>query len=128
MSAIPRVCVDGAPLLAAVDVEAMRAQVAAWRSDGARIAASLDAETFMDWGGGLIWLAVDAADGDHEAVRAAMADCGGHATVIRAPVELRAAIAVFQPQEPGLARLSAGLKASFDPRGVLNPGRIYAGV
>ena len=97
-------------------------------SDGARIAASLDAETFMDWGGGLIWLAVDAADGDHEAVRAAMADCGGHATLIRAPVELRAAIAVFQPQEPGLARLSAGLKASFDPRGVLNPGRIYAGV
>ena len=56
------------------------------------------------------------------------ADCGGHATVIRAPAELRAAIPVFQPRDPGLARLDAGLKASFDPRGVLNPGRIYAGV
>ncbi|PPR20451.1 MAG: putative FAD-linked oxidoreductase [Alphaproteobacteria bacterium MarineAlpha10_Bin3] len=97
-------------------------------SDGARVADSLDGDAFLDWGGGLIWLAVDAADGAHQAVRAAIAGCGGHATLIRAPAELRAAIAVFQPEEPGLARLSAGLKASFDPRGVLNPGRIYAGV
>jgi glycolate oxidase FAD binding subunit len=97
-------------------------------SDGARVADSLDGDAFLDWGGGLIWLAVDAADGAHQAVRTAIAGCGGHATLIRAPAELRAAIAVFQPEEPGLARLSAGLKASFDPRGVLNPGRIYAGV
>ena len=96
--------------------------------DGARIGAALAGEAFLDWGGGLIWLAVDAADGNHEAVRAALADCGGHATLIRAPAELRAAIPVFQPQAPVLARLSAGLKASFDPRGVLNPGRLYAGV
>ncbi len=94
---------------------------------GAQLGAALDGEAFLDWGGGLIWLAVNAADGGHEAVRAALADCGGHATVIRAPAELRAAIPVFQPQDPGLARLGAGLKASFDPRGVLNPGRIHAG-
>ena len=97
-------------------------------SDGARVADSLDGDAFLDWGGGLIWLAVDAADGAHQAVRTAIAGCGGHATLIRAPAELRAASAVFQPEEPGLARVSAGLKASFDPRGVLNPCRIYAGV
>jgi glycolate oxidase FAD binding subunit len=33
---------------------------------------------------------------------------------------------VFQPPQPGAARLSRGLKESFDPRGVLNPGRLYA--
>jgi glycolate oxidase FAD binding subunit len=97
-------------------------------SGGARIAEALKGEAFLDWGGGLVWLAMDAADGDHQAVRAAIAGCGGHATLIRAPAELRAAIAVFQPESPGMARLSARLKASFDPRGVLNPGRLYAGV
>jgi glycolate oxidase FAD binding subunit len=84
-------------------------------------------EAFLDWGGGLIWLAVDApADARHETVRAAIAGPGGHATLIRAPEPVRAAVPVFQPPQPGAARLSRGLKESFDPRGVLNPGRLYA--
>ncbi len=38
MSAIPRVCVDGAPLLAAVDVEAMRAELGpGWELKGPSI-------------------------------------------------------------------------------------------
>ena len=54
---------------------------------------------------------------------------GGHATLIRAPDALRAAVAVFEPQ-PGAARraLAARVKESFDPRRMLNPGRMYAGV
>ena len=52
----------------------------------------------------------------------------GHATLIRAPAELRSAVPVFQPQDPGLARLSQRLKEGFDPRGILNPGRMYPGV
>jgi glycolate oxidase FAD binding subunit len=35
---------------------------------------------------------------------------------------------VFEPLDPGLAALSRRLKESFDPRRILNPGRIYAGV
>lgn len=88
---------------------------------------TLEGEAFLDWGGGLVWLATPAGDGGHETVRAAVAQCGGHATVIRAPAELRATIPVFQPMDPGLARLSRRLKESFDPRRVLNPGRIQAG-
>lgn len=100
---------------------------------GARIAdalaAALKGEFFLDWGGGLIWLAVAQDDGaGHTAIRAAVADIGGHATLIRAPAELRATVPVFQPQDPALARLSRGLKEGFDPRGVLNPGRMYPGV
>ena len=93
------------------------------------LAADTDADAFLDWGGGLIWLAIprsDAASAD--AIRAAVAESGGHATLIRAPEELRAAVPVFEPQTGGLAALSARIKESFDPLGILNPGRMYAGV
>jgi len=85
-------------------------------------------EAYLDWGGGLIWLALPASpDGLADAVRAAIAELGGHATLMRAPDDLRAAVPVFQPLAPPVAALSARLKAQFDPRGVLNPGRIAAG-
>ncbi len=98
-----------------------------------RIAPRGDSFHFYDWGGGLIWLAVapspDApgSDAQHPAVRDALAPCGGHATLVRAPDATRASIPVFQPQEPGLAALTRRVKESFDPKGVLNPGRMVAG-
>ena len=84
---------------------------------------------FYDWGGGLVWLAVDAA-GDARAkdVRAAVAACGGHATLVRAPDEVRAHVDVFQPLSEPLMKLTRGVKASFDPDGLINPGRMYAGI
>jgi len=93
------------------------------------VAGALGGEFYLDWGGGLVWLAVpEASEGGNIAIRAAVAGPGGHATLIRAPAELRSAVSVFQPQVPGLARLGRRLKESFDPRGVLNPGRMYPGV
>jgi glycolate oxidase FAD binding subunit len=74
----------------------------------------------LDWGGGLIWAAFDAVDASH--VRAAFGS--GHATLIKAAVADRAATSVFQPQPPVAAAAGARLKAAFDPRGVLNPGRM----
>jgi glycolate oxidase FAD binding subunit len=62
------------------------------------------------------------------AVRAALAHSGGHATLVRAPIEVRRALDVFQPQTDALAALSARVKQQFDPQRVLNPGRMYAGV
>ncbi len=104
--------------------------VAAPPSAGAGIVSQLaagdGAAAFLDWGGGLVWLAVPAGDdARHEAVRAALAESGGHATLIRAPAAVRAAVPVFQPQPDGLAALSRRVKQSFDPKGILNPGRIY---
>jgi glycolate oxidase FAD binding subunit len=81
-----------------------------------------------DWGGGLVWLASEPTAGAAEAVRAALAPLRGHATLIRAPDALRARVDVFEPLTPALARLTKGVKASFDPDGIFNPGRMYAGV
>ncbi len=88
------------------------------------------ARHFYDWGGGLIWLAV-AADGDAQAgkIRAALANAGGgHATLVRAPDEMRARIDVFEPLSPPLMKITRGIKASFDPDRIINPGRMYAGI
>ena len=86
-----------------------------------RLARSLDAEWFYDWGGGLVWLAVpDTADA--ATIRSAAG--GGHATLIRAEAGLRAAVPVFHPQPPALAALAKRVKESFDPKGILNPGRM----
>ncbi|MFO0990110.1 MAG: FAD-linked oxidase C-terminal domain-containing protein [Alphaproteobacteria bacterium] len=48
--------------------------------------------------------------------------------LVRAPAALRASVAVFEPQDPVTAALTRRIKEGFDPRGVLNPGRMYAGV
>lgn len=87
------------------------------------------ARWFYDWGGGLVWLAVP-ADGDAgaAAIRAALKPLGGHATLVRAPDAVRAAVPVFEPLAEPVMRVTAGIKTSFDPQGVFEPGRMYAGV
>jgi glycolate oxidase FAD binding subunit len=88
-----------------------------------------DAEFLFDWAGGLVWAALaPSEDAGAATVRAAIAACGGHATLIRAPAAVRAAAAAFEPEPDGLAALSRRVKASFDPQGVLGPGRMWAGV
>jgi glycolate oxidase FAD binding subunit len=96
---------------------------------GATIAERDGAKVLYDWAGGLLWLTLAASD-DAGAARIgpAVAAAGGHATLIRAPASMRAAIGVFAPQEAGLAALTKRVKESFDPKGVLNPGRMWAGV
>ncbi len=95
----------------------------------ATIAAAVPgARWFYDWGGGLVWLAVPSSgDAASATVRAAVASAGGHATLIRAPRELRASLDVFQPLGP-LQTLTGGIKTSFDPTGIFEPGRMYAGM
>jgi glycolate oxidase FAD binding subunit len=53
---------------------------------------------------------------------------GGVWTLTRAPEGLRAAVDVIPPEVPALARITRGVKAAFDPKGILNPGRLYAGL
>jgi len=102
-------------------------------SNGAEIGrlllAKAQAEVIYDWAGGLIWAALPAADdAGAPLVRAAVATTGGHATLIRAPAAVRASVAVFAPEPAALAALTKRLRESFDPRGVLNAGRMWAGV
>lgn len=87
------------------------------------------AQMFYDWGGGLVWVAMPFEnEPDAASIRAAVAAIGGHATLVRAPAAVRAAVDVFQPEAPALAALTRRVKESFDPKGVLNPGRMWAGV
>ena len=95
----------------------------------AMIAGQGEAQLLYDWAGGLIWLLAERSDDAGAGrIRRATAALGGHATLIRAPAALRAAIDVFEPQEAALAALTRRVKESFDPKGVLNPGRMWAGV
>ncbi|MEO3386408.1 glycolate oxidase subunit GlcE [Mesorhizobium sp. CAU 1741] len=89
-----------------------------------RMQAAVDA--FYDWQGGLIWLRMES---DPEAAllrRLVSIHGGGHATLVRASPPIRASEAVFEPQPPALAALAARLKQQFDPKGILNPGRMSA--
>jgi len=87
------------------------------------------AQMFYDWGGGLAWVAMPFEDEpDAGSIRGAAAELGGHATLIRAPAAVRATVDVFEPEEPALAALTRRVKESFDPKGLLNPGRMWAGV
>ncbi len=86
---------------------------------------------FIDWGGALRWV-----QGEQPQWPAAQA-LGGHSTYYgRGPAGqpgLQAggqagdppAGQVFQPLPPALLALHQRLKAAMDPRGILNPGRLY---
>jgi glycolate oxidase FAD binding subunit len=95
----------------------------------AEVARGLSARWYYDWGGGLIWLATaSAGDAGAAVIRAAVRAQGGHATLVRAPEAVRAAVPVFEPLTEPLMRVTQGIKAAHDPAGVFNPGRMYAGV
>jgi glycolate oxidase FAD binding subunit len=93
----------------------------------AAIARYMDCSAFYDWAGGLIWLEIlPTTDAGAADIRRVIATHGGHATLMRAGAEVRAAVDVFQPLEAGVEAISRRLKAAFDPAGILNPGRMYA--
>jgi glycolate oxidase FAD binding subunit len=96
---------------------------------GRKLAEQAYAELLYDWAGGLVWAALPAAnDANAPLVRGRVAAVGGHATLVRAPAAVRAAVEVFSPEPPGLAALTRRVRESFDPQGLLNAGRMWAGV
>ena len=96
---------------------------------GRALADKAGGEILYDWAGGLVWAALPRSD-DAQAplVRATVAAAGGHATLIRAPAAVRAKVDVFTPEPAPLAALTQRVRKGFDPQGVLNPGRMWAGV
>ena len=99
---------------------------------GHQLLAALRLETgvdaYFDWQGGLLWLQMEAGP-DADFVRRFIRHVGGgHATLIRASDKDRASIAAFEPQTPAIAALSQRIKSRFDPKGILNSGRMGAGL
>ncbi|MCA0318708.1 MAG: FAD-binding protein [Proteobacteria bacterium] len=101
-------------------------------SKGAAVGAALKARgarVFYDWGGGLVWAMLGAGDDPQSAfVHAEAARHGGYATLIRASEPARLAADVFAPPAAPLMAIQRRMKSSFDPDGILNPGRMYAGL
>jgi glycolate oxidase FAD binding subunit len=115
-----------APLTGLVDRAVWRLSVAPGRgAEVAReIARAVDAIWFLDWGGGLVWIAViEPGDAGASVIRAAIGG-HGHATLVRGSPGLRAAVPVFEPQPAPLAALSRRIKEGFDPHHILNPSRM----
>lgn len=107
--------ISTAPLLAAKVVNAVRR--------------NMKVEAYYDASGGVVWLEVTAAgDAGAADIRRTLSTHGGHATLIRAEAEVRGSVEVFQPMSGPVERLTRGIKTAFDPAGILNPGRMYAGV
>ncbi len=94
----------------------------------ATVMSATGGEAYYDWAGGLIWLALgsDKDGASHDVVRRAVAPTGGHGLLVRADAAVRERVPVFQPQPEPLARLTRRVKQSFDPKRVLNRGRMYA--
>lgn len=94
-----------------------------------RLGAGLEIDTFLDWGGGLIWARVSGMmDAGSYVIRRAMASTGGHALLVRARDDQRMVKPVFHPEAAGVERLTRNIKEAFDPGGILNPGRMYDGI
>ena len=92
-------------------------------SRGCSVVAALEphgAQWLFDWAGGLVWLGVDC---DPNQVRAAAAAAGGHATLVKGAVALRAQVPAFHPAASGVAALEARVRRAFDPNGVFETGR-----
>jgi glycolate oxidase FAD binding subunit len=95
---------------------------------GQALAHDTGGDVIYDWGGGLIWAALPPKPAAQAAlVRQRAAAVGGHATLIRASETVRRDVEVFHPQPAGLAALSERVRNSFDPKIILNRGRLVRG-
>jgi glycolate oxidase FAD binding subunit len=104
--------------------EARAADASIWRLSVKPTAphADLGGEQLIEWGGALRWL-VAGARTEPSKLRAWSQSHGGHATLFASADK---SAGVFQPLAPAMLAIHQRLKATFDPHGILNPGRMYA--
>jgi glycolate oxidase FAD binding subunit len=107
---------DVAPLAPPTELPLWRISVPP--TDGPAILAAAQGFAFADWAGGLIWMASETPPEIRSGAR----------MLVRAPEEQRAALPFLASPDDGLFRLIDRVKASFDPKRILNPGRMYEGV
>jgi glycolate oxidase FAD binding subunit len=95
---------------------------------GQALARDTGGDVIYDWGGGLIWAALPPRpDAQATLVRQRVDAAGGHAMLVRASEPVRRHVDVFHPQPGGLALLSERVRNSFDPKTILNRGRLMRG-
>ena len=83
---------------------------------------------FVDWGGALIWLeAFELTEAIFEAIKKKVVRLGGYITMIKSSDHLPYVEDVFTINREKF-NISQSIKKSFDPRGILNPGKMYTGI
>jgi len=95
---------------------------------GEPLARDTGGDVIYDWGGGLIWAALPPKpDAQAGLVRQRAEAVGGHATLIRASEQVRRNVDVFHPPRDGVAALGERVRHGFDPKNILNRGRLIRG-
>jgi glycolate oxidase FAD binding subunit len=95
---------------------------------GERLARETGGDVLYDWGGGLIWAAMPPKpDAQAALVRQRASAAGGHAMLLRGSEEMRRQVDVFHSASEGVAALSERVRQSFDPKSILNRGRMVRG-
>ena len=83
---------------------------------------------YLDWGGALMWLeAFELSEEMFESIRRKVVKAGGYVTMIKNSKYLPYVEDVFTINRERF-NLSQNIKKSFDPKGILNPGKMYTGI
>ena len=82
---------------------------------------------FLDWGGNVAWCSLSNQQ-DLDKMRIFCLKHDGHLTVLRADDNFRKSEEFLTYSNSSLRILSKKLKESFDPKGILNPNKMYSGI
>ncbi len=83
---------------------------------------------FLDWGGALIWVeAFELSEEIFESLRKKVVKLGGYVTMIKNSDYLPYVEEVFTINKERF-NISQNIKKSFDPKRILNPGKMYTGI
>ena len=80
---------------------------------------------YLDWGGALMWM--EAFELSEESIRKKVVKHGGYVTMIKNSDYLPYVEDVFTINR-GRFNISQNIKKSFDPKRILNPGKMYTGI
>jgi glycolate oxidase FAD binding subunit len=95
-------------------------------TQAARVVKAVGGEAIYDWGGSMVFIRTETGKAEEHAavLRAMVAEAGGNACLFRAPAALRRQIGTFQPRAKALSELGERVRQMFDPKGILNPGKL----
>ena len=83
---------------------------------------------YLDWGGALMWMeACDLSEEMFDSIRKKVVRLGGYVTMIKPSKNLAIVEEVFTINRDRF-NISQNIKKSFDPKRILNPGKMYTGI
>jgi glycolate oxidase FAD binding subunit len=97
-------------------------------TQAAQVVNAVGGEAIYDWGGSEVFIRTEAdkAEEHARALRAMVGEAGGNACLFRAPAGVRRQVGTFQPRTKALSELGVRVRRMFDPKGILNPGKLGA--